>query len=100
MTPADFAELRILVRLDAQKRAARNIGELSACRGKHRYASFTQAKVGISLRLRGVVHPYHCWRCNGFHLGSVAEGRKKRLSVARRVRIFNARESAHAEDSL
>lgn len=60
--------------------AANPTRQLSQCEGKHKYESATAAQQGVSNRLRRLVRPYHCQICQGWHVGSVEGGRRKRVA--------------------
>jgi len=76
MKPDDYAELRNLVRYDARRREF----TASSCSGKHRFESFTQADRTIRRDLRKQARAYHCSDCHGYHVGGVANYRRKRLA--------------------
>lgn len=79
MKPADYIELRALVRYDARQRVFR----LSACEGKHRFDSFTAAQRTMRSELRRVAHVYHCKACHGFHIGNRENTRRGRIYKGR-----------------
>lgn len=84
MKSADFFELRALARHDANLRRAERTRHASQCEGKHRFESFGAADGTIRRDLRKEAKVYHCALCRGFHIGSVAAKRWKRLSIKRR----------------
>lgn len=79
MNPRDFHELRNLAHLDARKRAYRD----TACSGKHTFDSFDAARRTMNRDLLKVARPYHCGSCGGFHIGSIATRRGKRMAAVR-----------------
>ena len=79
MKPEDWNELRNLVRYDARQR----IRERSACEGKHRFNTFTEAQRTMRRELRRVARPYHCTDCGGFHIGGLVNGRRHRVAQER-----------------
>ena len=76
MKPDEYAELRNLVRYDARRREF----TASSCSGKHRFESFTQADRTIRRDLRKAARAYHCCECGGYHVGGIANFRRKRLA--------------------
>lgn len=58
--------------------------QLSECEGKHRYDTRTQAKNGISNRLKGKTVLYHCSMCTGWHIGGIDVHRQKELAKKRK----------------
>jgi hypothetical protein len=79
----EFFELRTLVQEDAVARRMEERRRVSECEGKHRFDSFGSAQRTIRIDLRKVTNVYHCTVCRGYHIGSVAGHRRKRLKAQR-----------------
>lgn len=74
-------ELRRLGHLEAKRREFHQ----TACQGKHKFESYTEAQNTIRSDLRHKVNVYHCTACKGYHIGNNSGTRKKRLLIKRRI---------------
>lgn len=86
MTPAEIAELRVLVVMESNRRG-------SQCTGKWKFPTFESAKVGI--RHKGL-EAYHCTMCRQYHVGTPARGRK--LGIKGRLSTLKARSRERDEE--
>jgi len=82
MTPAEMAEIQILVMKKANRRR-------SQCSGKWKFATFEGAKVAI--RHRGM-EPYRCGVCSQFHVGTPDRMRRVAIKGARERLKLRSRE--------
>lgn len=74
MSPSDFAELKVLAQLDAERRQADRAFELAGCVGKDRFSSYENAQAAQSRmrrRHQGAARAsiYACRHCGGWHMG-------------------------------
>ena len=80
MDKGTMDELRRLVHLEEKRREF----DVTACQGKHKFITFTDAQNTIRPDIRHLVNVYHCTTCKGYHIGNNSGTRKKRLLIKRR----------------
>lgn len=83
LTPAEFAELRYLVKREAERMAR----EDARCNGKQKFPTPADARRSIRPRVETIVNVYRCNFCGSFHVGGVDRVRRlRRTEMYRRKR--------------
>jgi len=81
MTREEMEELKELVHWDKRRRTQLRHREraASACEGKDKFSTHSQAEATISWRLKKLCHAYRCSVCNQWHIGGMRAARERRV---------------------
>lgn len=77
----DMEELKELVHWDKRRKKQQRHQEraASACDGKDKFTTHSQAEATIRWRLKKLCHAYRCSVCNQWHVGGMRAGRERRV---------------------